>query len=95
MDACTESFIVFQLAVELEKALGISDFDEDDLQGVRSLSDLAAQVEKKMEAAGIPDSHALASKAINAAVVTLFPAVNLPSFESRLIDVFRPWLPTR
>jgi hypothetical protein len=94
LDAWTEYFIVIRLAVELEKGLGLSDFDDHDLEGVHSLLDLSALVEKKIEGPGILDRHAVASDAINAAVLTLFPAVNLPSFEARLIDVFRPYLPT-
>jgi len=74
--------------------LGGSNFDDHDLEDVRSLADLATVVEKQIEEPGTLDRHIAAVSAVNAAVATIFPAVERPSFDARLIDVFRPYLST-
>jgi hypothetical protein len=92
LDEVSNFAILCRFLLELEKVLGGTFYEDKDLEGVHSLADLTALVEKKIEAPSSPDRHATAVDAVRAAAVTIFPSAGRPSFDARLIDVFRPHL---
>ncbi|MDH7795524.1 MULTISPECIES: hypothetical protein [unclassified Beijerinckia] len=78
------------IAVQIESAVPQIKFADDDVASIKSLADFTKVTERLVESASLKQNQFEAKKIVASAAKAIFPTLDYPQFDMRLIELCRP-----